>query len=94
MGHEGAFPPPRLSARCSTVNGPSQGRGATGEKRRFRTFPPSPRNVEVRLEAAITDFRPSGDNGPGAYPSARITRKIEEELNKKGPCHAINAGPL
>jgi hypothetical protein len=46
---------PRLrwaSALCS-VKGPSGGRTATGETRRVRTFPSSPRNAEVRPLAVV-----------------------------------------
>src|SRR6516225_7224126 len=31
VGHEDAFPRPRLRAAVGSVNGPSRGRGATGE---------------------------------------------------------------
>jgi hypothetical protein len=38
MGHEDAFPRPRLSARCRFSQGTFAGTRATGEARRFRPF--------------------------------------------------------
>jgi len=38
MGHEDAFPRPRLSARCGFGQGTFAGTRATGETRRFRSF--------------------------------------------------------
>jgi len=48
MGHEDAFPRPRLSARCRFSQGTLAGTWVTGETRRFQTFPPLPRKGEVR----------------------------------------------
>ena len=48
MGHEDAFPRPRLSARCRFSQRTFAGHGATGETRRFQTFLPSSANEEIR----------------------------------------------
>jgi hypothetical protein len=52
-GHQDAFLRPRLSAAVGSVRGPSSGRGATGEMRRFRTFAHRHGPTGMRPEAAV-----------------------------------------
>jgi len=63
MGHEDAFPGPRLSACCRFSQGTFGGRGATGETRRNRTFPASPWNGEVRPKWVIRGRPPAAGDG-------------------------------
>ena len=53
VGHQNAFLRPRLDARYRFSKGTLAGTRSNGGMRRFRTFPPSPRNGEVRPEAAV-----------------------------------------
>jgi len=82
MGHEDAFPPATLSNRFR-LGKPTFARTRGNEQ--DAPIPDLPALTPERGGSTIST--------EGACPSsACITRKIGDELNKKGTCRAINAG--
>src|ERR1700720_404885 len=74
VGHEDAFPRPRLNARCRFSKGPSRGRGATGEKRRQQSL--AGRVGRARLASQPTFVSQSGQRILSVPGSGECTTRI------------------
>ena len=75
-GHEERFPLPRRVAAIGSVKGPSPEYPVTTGKRRFRTFPPSTRNGEVRPIAELEVLTHPAER-------IRVTRLVHERSSNR-----------
>src|SRR5437762_1573272 len=83
MGHEDAFPRPRLSARCRFSQRTSRGLGATSERRRSRNLglPYRRRQSAVFRRGGA---KPTADGAPAGYANARFTVAQNAQDSSRG----------